>query len=77
MDDYKELFYMHRGDLKTIDIGDTSARTKLRKDLKCKSFKWYLDNVLPDNFIMTEHSLGYGRVNKNLIDGNLFNCLSA
>jgi hypothetical protein len=77
MDDYKELFYMHRGDLKTIDIGDTSARTKLRKDLKCKSFKWYLDNVLPDKFIMTEHSLGYGRVNKNFIDGNLFNCLSA
>ena len=56
---------MHRGDLKTIDIGDTSARKKLRKDLKCKSFKWYLDNVLPDKFIMTEHSMGYGRVRNN------------
>ena len=62
MDDYKELFYMHRGDLKTIDIGDLSSRQQLRKQLKCKSFKWYLENVLPDKFIMTEHSKAYGRV---------------
>ncbi len=67
MDDYKELFYMHRGDLKTVDIGDTSARKKLRKDLKCKSFKWYLENVLPDKFIMTEHSQGYGRVKTRML----------
>lgn len=62
MDDYKELFYMHRGDLKTIDIGDISPRQQLRKKLKCNNFKWYLDNVLPEKFIMTEHSRAYGRV---------------
>ena len=64
MDDYKDLFYMHRADLLKVDIGDVTERKDLRRKLKCKSFKWYLDNVLPDKFILTQHSKAYGRVNQ-------------
>ena len=31
MDEYKKLFYMHRADLLTIDIGDVTPRKQLRE----------------------------------------------
>lgn len=65
MDDYKRLYYTHRTDLKekNVDgpgIDDLNDRKQLRQRLNCKSFKWYLDNVVPEMFIPDENVLGYG-----------------
>jgi polypeptide N-acetylgalactosaminyltransferase len=36
MDDYKRLYYLHRQDLRTKDVGPLEERKALRERLKCQ-----------------------------------------
>ncbi|CAF0774469.1 unnamed protein product [Adineta steineri] len=60
MDDYKRLYYMHRRELIGKDYGDVEERRAIRTRLNCHSFKWYLENVFPEKFILDENVLAYG-----------------
>jgi polypeptide N-acetylgalactosaminyltransferase len=58
VDEYAKFYYMRAGYEKG-DFGDISARVKLRQDLGCKSFKWYMENVYPDMEIPDNFAEGY------------------
>ena len=34
---------------RNVEIGDLTDRRSLRKNLQCKSFRWYLENVYPES----------------------------
>ncbi|KAJ0069575.1 hypothetical protein NL108_010393, partial [Boleophthalmus pectinirostris] len=48
-----------------IDVGDISEREQLKKKLKCKPFKWYLESVYP-SLEMWDNILAYGTLKNSL-----------
>lgn len=62
MDDWRDFFYAINPIVnKTLDkVGREAAfvhiedRKQLRRDLKCRSFNWFLDNIWPEHFFPTK-----------------------
>ncbi|XP_066302462.1 polypeptide N-acetylgalactosaminyltransferase 13-like [Branchiostoma lanceolatum] len=50
LDEYKDIFYSLNPHVENeiANAGDVSDRKRMRKQLGCKSFKWYIDHVFPE-----------------------------
>lgn len=57
-DDYKDIYYAMTPEA-VNDRTNVTERKILRKNLKCKSFRWYLQNVFPESpFNLENYRLG-------------------
>ncbi|XP_031757651.1 polypeptide N-acetylgalactosaminyltransferase 14 isoform X1 [Xenopus tropicalis] len=54
MDEFKNHYYAARPAAQGRPYGDIQKRLSLRRTLKCRSFKWYLENVYPELQIPAE-----------------------
>ncbi|XP_003745907.1 polypeptide N-acetylgalactosaminyltransferase 1 [Galendromus occidentalis] len=68
LDEWKDFYFAINPVAKKVDRGDTSGRHKLRQDLQCKSFRWYLENIYPESHMPLDY-YHLGEI-KNA-DGNL------
>lgn len=62
MDQYKRYYYNAVPLSRTVPFGNISDRMKLKKNLGCKPFKWYLDNVYPELKLPTTVDLFVGSI---------------
>ncbi|XP_053609841.2 putative polypeptide N-acetylgalactosaminyltransferase 9 [Plodia interpunctella] len=78
MDDYKKYFLERIGNPR-IYLKDVSDRKKLRDDLNCKSFQWYLNNVypqleIPDKYVASGIIYNIGQrlcLDMSIFDGDI------
>ncbi|CAG5126565.1 unnamed protein product, partial [Candidula unifasciata] len=62
MGNYSRFIYTEFPDMRTLDIGDIGSRLELKSKLRCKEFKWYLQNVWPELNVPDENMTVWGMV---------------
>ena len=62
MDDLYSFYLALNPAAKSADLGDLTERIELRSRLKCRSFRWFLNNVYPGAPLPTGHERYVGQI---------------
>ncbi|XP_013772731.1 polypeptide N-acetylgalactosaminyltransferase 13-like [Limulus polyphemus] len=68
LDEWKDFYYAINPGAKKAEMGDVTSRKQLREKLKCKSFRWYLENIYPESQMPLDYYY-LGEI-KNVESGN-------
>uniref|UniRef100_A0A914W963 Polypeptide N-acetylgalactosaminyltransferase n=1 Tax=Plectus sambesii TaxID=2011161 RepID=A0A914W963_9BILA len=75
MDEWKHLFYKTAPQALQLKHSiDVSDRIEIRKQLHCKDFDWYLQNVWPEHFLPKPDSM-FGRIKHLSASSSEYPCL--
>lgn len=66
MDEYKKYYYAAVPMAKSVHTGNIQERLQLRKDLNCKPFSWYLENVYPELKIPDDSDKEHGSIRQGV-----------
>lgn len=76
MDDFYQITELLAPD-PNIDLGSFEDMLHLKRKLKCKPFKWFLDNVAPDTYItQVSHLLFVGEIRSRKIENLCLDSMS-
>lgn len=57
---HKDLVYNYFPQMKNLDVGDLSERLELKRRLNCKPFSWFMANVWPELFVLSQNVTAWG-----------------